>query len=179
MADRMFEAHREWAWRFASGIALNGRRRHSGQKKSKRLRIGFVSQSLCGGPTGFFLLPLLRHLSRSRYEVFCYSAGFKSDDVSSELRDRADGWRDVGGDSDDALAQRIDSDGIDTLINWAGHAPGNRLRAIARKPAPVIVTWLDYFDTTGVDGGCGPYDPGVHRYPHKAQGHGQGDGGRR
>ena len=100
----------------------------------------------------FFLLPLLRHLSRSRYEVFCYSAGFKSDDVSSELRDRADGWRDVGGDSDDALAQRIDGDEIDILIDLAGHAPGNRLRAIARKPAPVIVTWLDYFDTTGVDG---------------------------
>src|SRR5207244_6694742 len=31
-ADRMFEAHREWARRFASGIALNGRRRHSAQK---------------------------------------------------------------------------------------------------------------------------------------------------
>ena len=151
-ADRMFEAHREWARRFASGIALDDRRRNSARKKSKRRRIGFVSQSLCSGPTGFFLLPLIRHRDKARYEVFCYSAGIKSDDVSSELRDRADGWRDVGRDNDDALAHRIEGDEIDILIDLAGHAPGNRLRAIARKPAPVVVTWLDYFDTTGVDG---------------------------
>jgi predicted O-linked N-acetylglucosamine transferase (SPINDLY family) len=147
-AERMFDAHREWARRFADdGVLENTHARH----KRDRLRIGFVSQSLCSGPTGFFLLPLLRHLDRARYEVFCYSAGFKKDFVSAELRPLADDWRDVGADDDGLLATRIAADHLDVLIDLAGHAPGNRLRAIARKPAPIVVTWLDYFDTTGLD----------------------------
>jgi predicted O-linked N-acetylglucosamine transferase (SPINDLY family) len=151
-ADRMFDVHREWARRFASGLALKNGRPRSARLSRECLRIGFVSQSLCSGPTGFFLLPLLRHLDKARHEVFCYSAGFKNDDVSNELRGLAHHWRNVGGDSDEALARRIDNDEIDVLIDLAGHAPGNRLRAIAHKPAPVVVTWLDYFDTTGLDG---------------------------
>jgi protein O-GlcNAc transferase len=148
-AERMFDAHREWTRRFAAGGILEYT--HSRYKRVDRLRIGFVSQSLCSGPTGFFLLPLVRHLNRSRYEIFCYSAGFKNDGVSAELRRLADGWRDVGADDDESLARRIGADNLDVLIDLAGHAPGNRLRAIARKPAPIVVTWLDYFDTTGLD----------------------------
>jgi predicted O-linked N-acetylglucosamine transferase (SPINDLY family) len=60
-------------------------------------------------------------------------------------------WRDVSRDGDDELAQKIQADGIEILIDLDGHTPGNRLRAIALKPAPIIVTWLDYFNTTGLD----------------------------
>jgi predicted O-linked N-acetylglucosamine transferase (SPINDLY family) len=63
----------------------------------------------------------------------------------------SDGWRDAQDDCDEALSRRIGDDRIDILIDLAGHAPGGRLLALARKPAPVIVTWLDYFDTTGLE----------------------------
>jgi protein O-GlcNAc transferase len=150
-ADRMYESHREWARRFASDLAPIDRAPRSTPSSAARQRIGFMSQSLCSSPTGFFLLPLLRHIDTQRFEVFCYSAGARQDDVSEELRRYAETWREVGNDDDDILAQRIAADDLDVLIDLAGHAPGNRLRAVAGKPAPIVATWLDYFDTTGLD----------------------------
>jgi predicted O-linked N-acetylglucosamine transferase (SPINDLY family) len=52
--------------------------------------------------------------------------------------------------SDAQLAQRIYDDGIDVLIDLAGHTGKNRLRAFTFKPAPIQCSYLGYFTTTGL-----------------------------
>jgi predicted O-linked N-acetylglucosamine transferase (SPINDLY family) len=52
--------------------------------------------------------------------------------------------------SDDQVARLIREDGIDMLVDLAGHTLGSRLLVFARKPAPVQLTFMGYVNTTGV-----------------------------
>ena len=61
-----------------------------------------------------------------------------------------DHWTPTAGLTDAELAEKIRNDGIDLLIDLAGHTQGNRLGVFARKPAPVSLTWMGYGYTTGL-----------------------------
>ena len=52
---------------------------------------------------------------------------------------------------DAALAARIRGDRIDILVDLSGHTLGNRLKAMAHKPAPVQAGWLDVTGVAAVD----------------------------
>lgn len=70
--------------------------------------------------------------------------------MTTRLRGLADAWRDTAQLSEKGLADRIYQDGIDVLIDLAGHTSDNRLGAFVWKPAPVQATYLGYFATTGL-----------------------------
>jgi predicted O-linked N-acetylglucosamine transferase (SPINDLY family) len=59
-------------------------------------------------------------------------------------------WRSLCGMPDDAVARQIEADRIDILVDLGGHT-GTRLGVLARRPAPVQVTWLGYPNTTGME----------------------------
>ena len=70
--------------------------------------------------------------------------------MTERIRRHADVWRDVIRLDDAQLAEQIRADGIDILVDLSVHLAGHRLLALARKPAPVQVTYLGYPGTTGV-----------------------------
>ncbi len=116
----------------------------------RKIRIGYVSADLRMHPVGFFLLPALYHHNANRYEVHCYSNSKESDIFTERLRSYADGWRNVVELKDNELHDLIVSDGIDILVDLSGHTGGNRLFVFTSKPAPVQVSWIGYFFTTGL-----------------------------
>jgi predicted O-linked N-acetylglucosamine transferase (SPINDLY family) len=144
--------HRRWAERHAARrpspapAAVAVPRRAS---TLSRLRIGCLSPRFGAGPLARFFLPVLEHHDRGRVEILLYSAFRHDDAVAARMRSLGEAWRELAADDDEAAAQ-IASDRLDLLIDLAGHTPGGRLPVLARRPAPVQATWLDYADTTGV-----------------------------
>jgi len=119
---------------------------------AKRLKIGYVSPDLIAHPVANFLVPVLRRHDRERFEVHCFHLNASSDAITDQIRSLSDHWHDVSDLSDQQLSRRVVDNGIDILVDLAGHTSGNRLRVFAGKPAPIQCTWLGYLGTTGVEG---------------------------
>ncbi|MEO5374936.1 MAG: tetratricopeptide repeat protein [Alphaproteobacteria bacterium] len=118
----------------------------------RRLRIGYLSPDFREHAVCYYLEPLIRAHDRTRVEVFCYAEVTRPDAVTERIRATADHWRFTSGMRDDALASTIRGDGIDILVDCAGHTGGNRLLTMARRPAPVqVATIFGYSATTGLD----------------------------
>jgi protein O-GlcNAc transferase len=149
-AGDIFEAHR--AWNARHGRRTPGFDAHANDRSTgRRLKVGYVSPDFRQHSVAYFLEPLLRHHDRSDVEVFCYSDVSAPDAATEHFKGLADRWATTVGMSNDALADGIRNDGIDILVDLAGHTAKNRLPVFARKPAPVQVTWLGYPNTTGLE----------------------------
>jgi predicted O-linked N-acetylglucosamine transferase (SPINDLY family) len=99
-----------------------------------------VSSHFCHQAATFAFAGVILNHDRKQFEVICYSDTPREDEVTGQLRTRADRWRPTAKLSDDALADLIRADGVDILVDLVGHMRGHRLLVFARKPAPIQVT---------------------------------------
>jgi protein O-GlcNAc transferase len=118
--------------------------------QGRRLRVGYVSPDFRSHPVAHFFEPVLRAHDRNALEVFCYSDVEHPDAVTARLAGFAEHFIPCAGAPHGELSARIAADGIDILVDLAGHTGRNRLPVFARKPSPIQASWLGYFDTTGI-----------------------------
>ena len=116
----------------------------------RRLRIGYLSPDLRKHSVAYFLQGLLTAHDRQQVEVFCYAANATRDEMTERLNSLADEWRNAALLTDEEAAHRIVQDRIDILVDLAGYTTGHRLGVLARRPAPVQITYIGYPSTTGL-----------------------------
>ena len=139
--------HRRWGERVAGADSAGVGNERSAER---RLRVGYVSPDFRQHPVTTFFEPVLAGHDRAQFEVFCYSHPLRVDDATTRLKTLADQWRDITHLTDEQAAQQIRADGIDILVDLAGHTAGNRLGVFALRAAPVLVSYLGYIGTTGL-----------------------------
>lgn len=114
-----------------------------------RIRIGYISPDLCVHPVGRLVRPLLTQYDRTQFAVHCY-ARCAEDALSETFRAAVDVWHNIRALSAAEAAALIRRDEVDILVDLAGHTQGNALPVLAFRPAPVQVTGIGYFNTTGL-----------------------------
>ena len=147
-AKTILEEHRRFGERLAERTRPMPKR--TACDSEKRLRIGYVSPDFRAHPVSCFVEPILRNHDRDAVEVHCYYDHHDRDQITERFIPLADRWHSIAGLGDEEVAHSVANDGIDILIDLAGHTTGNRLPMFARKPAPLQFTWLGYLCTTGV-----------------------------
>jgi protein O-GlcNAc transferase len=148
--DEILREHRLWAQRHTKDLPPP--EPHANHPDpDRRVRVGYVSPDFRRHAVAFFLEPVLRRHDPQQVEVFCYAEVPAPDEMTRHFQSLAGHWRPTCGLSDEQLAAQVRADGIDLLVDLAGHLAGNRLRAFAWRPAPVQLSWLGYPGTTGLD----------------------------
>jgi predicted O-linked N-acetylglucosamine transferase (SPINDLY family) len=142
--------HREFARRFEQPLLSLRSALRNTRDPGRRLRIGYVSPDFRSNIVGHYIQPILENHDRAQFETCCYSTGSIHDGVTGRLASLVDQWHDVHLLSDDDIAALVRAHQIDILVDLCGHGPGNRILALARKPAPLQVNYLDYSATTGL-----------------------------
>ena len=143
--EAILAAHR------AFGASLPPPQPPPARRPADPLRVGLLSADLRGHSVGFFVEPLLAHAPSSvEVTVFSNSPYQGADSTRDRLRGLARAWHEVHAIDDEALDALVRRERIDALIELNGHTGDNRLPALARKPAPLVVTAIGYPDTTGL-----------------------------
>jgi len=139
-----------WDKRYTARLSRHSRGHFNNCNPSRKLRIGYVSGDFRQHPVGYHFRPVLEAHDKQAIEVFLYDTSTQPDSVTEYFAQQADHYRSIAFLPDDKAETIVRRDGIDILIDLSGHTANMRLTLFARRPAPVQVTWIGYFNTTGM-----------------------------
>ncbi|WP_415944887.1 hypothetical protein [Selenomonas montiformis] len=116
----------------------------------EKIRVGYLSADLRDHAVAQFVRPLFCQYDRNRFRVYGYSLVRRPDGVTAVLQQGCDVWRDVSACSWAEIARQIRADEVDILVDLAGHSAENALPVFAYRPAPVQISGIGYFNSTGM-----------------------------
>ena len=149
--EQIYQEHRRWA-KHQQNLLPPEQTPYTNQPNSeKKIRLGYISGDFRTHSVAYFLEPILTQHNQEQFTLCCYAKNPCNDETTERFKQLADIWHDINRLDDEEVANLIRKDEIDILVDLSGHTGGNKLLALARKPAPVQVTYLGYPDTTGLD----------------------------
>lgn len=120
---------------------------------SGKIKVGYISPDLRQHVCSNFFDSIFKLYNRNKFEVYCYANVQFEDAESEKIKSLPEiKWFNVFNLSKqpEKICELIQSHNIDILIDLAGHTNGNLLNVLARKPAPIQMTYLGYPNTTGL-----------------------------
>jgi len=124
----------------------------SGFSSEKPLNIGFVSGDLRTHVVSFFIENILKELKENpTIRLFAYNTtNFENDPTTKRLQTYFTQWHNISSIDSKLAAKHIHDDNIHILIDLSGYSLHTGLSIFAWRPAPIQVSWLGYWSSTGL-----------------------------
>ncbi|WP_026762010.1 hypothetical protein [Selenomonas artemidis] len=122
---------------------------HAPGAQRRRLRIGYLSPDVREHVVLSFSYALFTALDTARFEVYVYAMN-REDAFTDGIRRRVACFRNLMGCTAEEAARLVYEDRIDILVDLAGHTAGGTLPVLAYRPAPVQMSGIGYFASTGL-----------------------------
>lgn len=148
----LLHAARQFAAAAFGSVLATARPGRAVRPSPDRLHIGYLSADFHEHATMQLLRGVLAGHDRSKFLVTAYSYGGVEDGTTSQVRQACEAFRDLSALADPQAAQLIAADQVDILVDLKGFTRHTRLGISARRPAPVVVSWLGYPGTLGAPG---------------------------
>jgi predicted O-linked N-acetylglucosamine transferase (SPINDLY family) len=149
-AALLAQAHRQWQDRHAAAIAPRPPSSAPDPDPERPLRVAYLSGAFYRGDRMQIFEPVLKAHRSGRIDALCYADGRRCDVATEGLLRAAAKWTDITGVDDETVWEILRGDAIDIVVDLSGHNDGGRQLVLARRPAPVAVSWLGY-----------PHPPGI------------------
>jgi predicted O-linked N-acetylglucosamine transferase (SPINDLY family) len=147
--EDIYSKHKEYGRRFET-VDIKKLPLNISRNLNEKLKVGFVSADLRNHPVCYFLESFLENLDRNELNVTLYSTNNRADEFTQRLQAMPLNWVNLFGLNSLQMAERINSDHIDILIDLSGHTGQNSLSVFMHRPAPIQASWIGYFNTTGL-----------------------------
>ena len=118
----------------------------------RKLRVGFISPDFRFHSVAVAFREILLHRDREKFDYYGYAlTTYGQDEMTRYFKSAFDKFQDITSLSYADAAKLINADGVDILIDLAGHTRGGRLEIFALRPAPIQAHWLGFSSTIGAD----------------------------
>ncbi len=142
-APDLLAGQRHWAERHAPFPACP---MPAPETSDRALRVGYHCVWWDSPVARHQLLNFIKRHDRRVVEPMCYSPVA----VPTDIAEHFSLTRVIGGLSDEAFAAAVRADAIDILVETTGFSPDHRYGAMARRCAPVQISYLNHHATTAV-----------------------------
>jgi len=116
----------------------------------EKIRIAYLSADLREHAVSYLLAGVLERHDRSRFDTVAISFKARADSgTGARIANAFDRFIDVSGQNDSQVAALVRDLEIDIAVDLMGYTGGSRTGILARRPAPLQVSYLGYSGTMG------------------------------
>jgi hypothetical protein len=121
--------------------------------RNSKIHIGYISPDFNKNAVGLFITPLLKYFNRDCFEVFCYYTNNKSDEFTDVFRSYPNiNWVETGMlDNSEIYNMMKFRHKLDILVDLIAAGHGGKLDLVAMSPANMIINYLGYPGTSGLE----------------------------
>lgn len=120
------------------------------QKKRGKLRIGYISPDFRRHVVLLFIWAMVTKYNRQDFEVYCFSNSPTEDEYSKYIQKQVNFWCNISQLPLRDKALVVYQQELDILVDLAAHSRDNCLPVLGYKPAPIQISGIGYFATTGL-----------------------------